>query len=241
MQLDIRVDRTKPRGEPTPVKLPHQSLQTTKPLRIDRVHLTRSAIRFSERAIDGVRFGVLPFTDLDAVISNVSNDPQWMSRARACEIDVRARFAGAAPLLVRFDYDLAAPGLNLSYRGSIARMPASALNPFLVSLEGVRIRDGLLDSADFQVDVRDDMARGRLLLLYHDLEIETLDKVSRDRDLSDALHTFIFNHFKLRARNPHEDKPALVAPLAHRRLPETPLFKFIWLTLRDGVFQTLGL
>lgn len=241
LHLEILVDRTKALGPQTPVKLPHQSLQTGKPLHIEQLRLEHSEILFSERAIDGSRFGTIPFTELEAVITNFSNDPLLMSRAKACEIDVRGRFAGAAPLLVRFEYDLSAPRLNLAYRGSIGRMSAKALNPFLVSMEGVRIRDGQLDSAAFQVDVRDDVARGQLLLLYHDLEIETLDKVTRDRDLSDALNTFIFNHFKLDTHNPHEGKPPLLAPLQHRRLPETPLFKFIWLTLRDGVFQTLGL
>ncbi len=241
LQMEILVDRTKPAGPQTPIKLPHQSLQTGKPLLIDRLRIEHSELRFSERAIDGSRFGTIPFTELEAVISNVSNDPLRMSSARPCTIDVRARFAGAAPLLVRFEYDFSAPRLNLAYRGSIGRMSVKALNPFLVSMEGVRIRDGQLDSADFKIDVRDDVARGQLLLLYHDLEIETLDKVTRDRDLSDALNTFIFNHFKLDTHNPHSGKPPRLAPLLHRRLPETPLFKFIWLTLRDGVFQTLGL
>jgi len=241
LQMEILVDRTKALGPQTAVKLPHQSLQAGKPFRLGRLRIEHSELRFSERAIDGSRFGTIPFTELNAVISNVSNDPLRMSAATPCEIDVRALFAGAAPLRVRFEYDLAAPQLNLTYRGSIGPMSVKALNKFLVSMEGVRIRDGQLDSADFKVEVRDDVARGQLLLLYHDLEIETLDKITRDRDLSDALNTFIFNHFKLDTHNPHSGKPPLLAPLLHRRLPETPLFKFIWLTLRDGVFQTLGL
>lgn len=241
LRLEILVDRTKPLGPQTPVKLPHQSLQAGKPLYIDRLRIEHSEILFSERAIDGSRFGTIPFTELSADLSNVNNDPLRMSSATPCVIDVRARFAGAAPLLIRFEYDLAAPLLNLTYHGSIGPMSAQALNPFLVSMEGVRIREGQLDSADFKVAVREDVARGQLLLLYHDLEVETLDKNTRDRNLSDALHTFIFNHFKLDTHNPHSGKPPLLAPLEHRRLPETPLFKFIWLTLRDGVFQTLGL
>src|SRR5262249_15112708 len=153
----------------------------------------------------------------------ISNDPLRMSRASACEIDVRARFANAAPLLVRFEYDLTGKALNLSYRGRFGPMAAQALNPFLVDLEGVRVRDGQLESADFNVDVRDDTARGSLKLLYHDLAIETLDKVSHHRSLSDRLHTFIFNNFKLNTDNPSSDKPVVVTPLNHPRPVETPL------------------
>lgn len=241
LRVEIEVDRTKPRGALLPAVLPHQALQRSRPLQIDQLHLTHSEVRFFERASDGSRFGELPFTHLEAVLRNVSNDPLRMSRASASEIDIRARFANAAPLLVRFEYDLTGEPLNLSYRGRFGPMDAQALNPFLVDLEGVRIRDGRLESADFNVDVRDDTARGELKLLYHDLAIETLDKVSHHRSLSDKLHTFIFNNFKLNTDNPDGDKPVMVASLIHPRPVETPLFKFIWVTLRDGVFKTLGL
>jgi hypothetical protein len=241
LRAEIEVDRTKPRGPLQPAVLPHQALQRSRPLQIDQLHLTNSEVRFFERAIDGTRFGELPFTHLEAVVRNVSNDPLRMSRASACEVDLRARFANAAPLLARFEYDLTGRQLNLSYRGRFGPMDAQALNAFLVDLEGVRIRDGKLESADFNVDVRDDTARGELTLLYHDLAIETLDKDSHHRSLSDKLHTFVFNNFKLTTDNPQHDKPAMVAPLYHPRPVETPLFKFIWITLRDGVFKTLGL
>lgn len=241
LRMEIEVDRTKPRGPLQPAVLPHQALQASRPFRIDELHLTNAELRFFERASDGTRFGELPFTHLEAVIRNVSNDPLRMSRASACEIDLRGRFADAAPLLARFEYDLASKPLNLSYRVSVGRMNAQALNPFIVDMEGVRIREGQLDSAAWQVDVRDDTARGELHLLYHDLAVETLDKATHHRDLSDVLHTFIFNNFKLNSDNPSGDKPSLTAPLWHARLAETPLFKFIWLTLRDGVLKTLGL
>jgi hypothetical protein len=240
LRLEIEVDRTKPRGPPTPATLPHQALQEAPPFRIDRLRIARSQILFTERALDGARFGRLPFTEIEATITNVSNDPTLVSFASPCEIDILARFSGASPMRARFEYDLTAKRLNMAYRVSFGRMPAAALNPFLVDLEGVRVREGVLDSADLKVVVRDDLARGELKLLYHDLEIETLDKVSRDRSLSAKVQTFIFNHFKLQSENPKKGKPALVAAVQYQRAPETPLFKFLWLTLRAGVSQTLG-
>jgi len=240
VRLDIQVDRTLPRGPATPATLPHQALQQGRPFSLAELRITRSELHFTERAIDGVRFGRLPFTDIEATITNVSNDPLRMSFASPCEIDIRARFAAASPMIARFQYDLAAKGLNLAYRVSFGPMPATALNPFLVDLEGVRVREGMLDSAVLNVVVRDDLARGDLKLLYHDLEIETLDKVSKDRSLKDAVQTFVFNHFKLRDHNPEKGKPPLVATVRYQRLPESPLFKFLWLTLRSGVSETLG-
>jgi hypothetical protein len=241
LRIEVEVDRTKPRGPSAPAKLPHQALQENPRTYIGQLRLMRSSVHFKERASDGARFGTLPFTEIDAVITNVTADPLRMSVARPCEIDIRAVFAGASRMLARFEYDLSAPLLNLAYHVSFGRMDARALNPFIVNMEGVRIREGQLDTAVFKVDVRDDLARGELRLLYHDLEVETLDKVSRDKDLKDVVQSFIFNNFKLTTENPENDKPAFVGSVSRRRQPETPLFKFIWLTLRDGIFPTLGL
>ena len=240
MRMEIEVDRNLPRGPLTPTLLPHQALRNGRPYRLEEIRITRSSIKFFERAADGTRFGRLPFTDIEGTLRNATNDPLRMSVASACEIDVRARFADASSMVARFEYDLTAPGLDLAYRVSFGPMDAKALNPFLVDLEGIRIRDGRLDSAVLTADVRDDLATGRLELRYHDLAIETLDKVELDRSLKDKVQTFIFNNFKLRNANPDGDEAAVVATLRRRRAPETPLFKFLWQTLRDGVFQTLG-
>jgi hypothetical protein len=241
LRLEIRVDRTLPRSPDTPARLPHQVLQESPPLLIDQLRIAHSRIEFMERAIDGSRFATLPFSELDAVITNVTADPLRMSRARPCEITVRTRFAGASDMLARLQYDLSAKRLNLAYHVSFGPMKAAALNQFLVDLEGVRIREGQLDSAVLKADVRDDLARGDLLLLYHDLEVETLDKISRGRSLQDKVQTFIFNNFKLRTHNPPDDKPPVRAAILLRRQPENPLFKFLWLTLRAGVVETLGI
>jgi hypothetical protein len=241
LRIEVEVDRTKPRGPSAPAKLPHQALQENPRTYIGQLRLLRSSVHFKERARDGSRFGTLPFTEIDAVITNVTADPLRMSVARPCEIDIRAVFAGASRMLARFEYDLSAPLLNLAYHVSFGRMDARALNPFIVNMEGVRIREGQLDTAVFKVDVRDDHARGQLELLYHDLEIETLDKVTRNEDLKDKVQSFYFNNFKLTTENPENDKPPFVGFVSRRRQPETPLFKFIWLTLRDGIFPTLGL
>ncbi|HEV8611860.1 MAG TPA: hypothetical protein VGQ73_00030 [Gemmatimonadales bacterium] len=241
MRAEVLVDRTRPRRPEHPVRLPHQVLQAAGLLRIDRFQIAHSQIRFSERASDGARYGTLRFDSLDVAASNLTDDPLRMSVATPCEIEVRALLEGVGPTAVRFDYDLVAPRLNLLFHGSVSRFGGRALNDILVDYEGFRIRSGELDSLWFDVTVRDDTATGKLKLLYHDLEIETLDKVSRERDLGDLLRTFIFNHFKLQSENPSSGAPPRVIALWHQRRPEDGFFRTFWRTLRAGIFQTLGI
>jgi hypothetical protein len=241
LNVRISIDNTKPSEPPDTVRLPHQSFQDVRRFLVGRLRIEHSDLQFSERDADGTRFGTLRFAELSALLTNVTNDPGLMTPATPCEIDFRALLGGAGPLVLRMKYDLSAPSLNLTYQGSIGHMDARAFNSMLVSYKGYRIRSGELDSVDFQVDVRADTARGSLTLLYHDLEVETLDKSSRGRDLKDVLQTFFFNTFKLKSKNPSHDEPARVASLWHPRTPQTPLLRFIWQTVRDGVFKTIGI
>jgi hypothetical protein len=78
-------------------------------------------------------------------------------------------------------------------------------------------------------------------VLYHDLDIQMEDKVTLEQDLMARLKTFINDKAKMHEKNPpDEDKPVTVATVARERTPQTPLIKFLWETLREGILTTLG-
>jgi hypothetical protein len=98
----------------------------------------------------------------------------------------------------------------------------------------------VLDSTWFNVDVNHDLAKGMLQLRYHDLEIETLDKVTKGRSMGNKLGTFFANHFKLKSENPPDEGPPVATSLWLQRPEQSSFFKFVWQTLKQGVFKTLG-
>ena len=242
-RVDVYLDRTAaPAPTPKPATLPHMSFQRIdRPIRIDRVRVTNGGISYSERAKDGSNPGTIRFTDLWATFYNVTNDTTRMTPSTPCTIDVRTRVAGAGRLDVTFGYYLLSSRLNMTYRGNVARMRAEPLNDLLVNLEGIRINHGVIDSTWFDIKVREDVARGNVQVLYRDLDIEMLDKVSLDRGMGARLQTFIADKTMLCDANPPDDRtPAKVVPILRERTPDTPLFKFLWGTLREGILSTLG-
>jgi hypothetical protein len=242
-RADVYLDRRMahaPRVKPA--TLPHVSFQRIgRPIRIDIIRVTNSGISYSETATDGSRPGTMRFTDLWATFYNVTNDSTRMTPSTPCTIDVRTRVAGAGRLDVTFGYYLLSTRLNMTYRGAVARMRAEPLNDLLVNLEGMRITDGVIDSTWFDIKVQEDVARGNVQVLYRDLDIEMLDKVSLDRGLGARLQTFIADKTVLNHANPPDDQtPAKVVPILRERTPETRLFKFLWGTLHEGILSTLG-
>lgn len=241
LRIDISIDKTKEKNPKSVTRLPQQYLlEVGQPVRIGRLQISRGFLGYSERARDGARFGTLPFTNIEATVSNLSNRGPTGVTGVTSLVDVRALLAGKGPLVAHFEYDLASPRLNLVYHGSLSRMDVRSLNAMLVDHQGMRIRSGQIDTLSFKVNVKDDLAKGEMRVRYRDFKIETLDKVTRERSLGDVFRTFFANNFKLIRDNPSDDDPLRVAALRLAR-DDLPLFKFIWFTLRGGLYETVGL
>jgi hypothetical protein len=121
-------------------------------------------------------------------------------------------------------------------------MNAEPMNELLENLNGIKITSGVVDSTrfDFKVD-GDDIARGTVELLYHNLDVQLEDKVTLDQKLVARLKSFINDKAKMHGENPpNENGPATVATVTRQRTPQTPLIKFLWETLREGILTTLG-
>src|SRR5262245_16210779 len=224
---------------PRPARMPHELLRKIPcPLRVDTLVVEHGRVHYSEIANDGARPGTIRFEDVLATVYDLRTDP----RADApCRIDAQLLLAGAAHTDFTLEYDLASPRLDLEYRGRIGRMPATALNEMLVDLEGFRVKSGVLDSTWFDFHVKDDLATGSVQVLYHDLDTELVDKVTLERGTSKKLQTFINNTFRLASANPGSDlAPAIVVPVRRERVPDENLVEFLWVILRIGVTETLG-
>jgi hypothetical protein len=79
-------------------------------------------------------------------------------------------------------------------------------------------------------------------VLYRDFEFQLLDKVTLNRGLGARLRTFIADKTKINHANPPDDRtPATVVAILQERPPESRLFRFLWVTLREGILSTLGL
>jgi hypothetical protein len=241
-RMDVYLDRTAgPKPPVRPARLPHVSFQSiARLIRVDVIRLTNSEIAYSEKAKDGGRPGTIRFTDLWATVYNVTNDSTRMTPSTPCTIDLRTRIAGAGQLDATFGYDLLSPTLSMTYRGTVSRMSAEPLNELLVNLEGIRIKSGVVDSTWFDFKATGDVASGRILVLYRDLEVEMLDKVTLDRGVAARFQSFYAGKTQLKDANPPKRKPAQVVTILRERPPEVQLIKFLWESLREGILTTLG-
>jgi hypothetical protein len=120
-------------------------------------------------------------------------------------------------------------------------MEARAFNETFVDLVGIRLTGGTIDSIWFDINVDAGRASGGFEMRYRDLELEVLDKVTREQALGDRLKTFLVDHIVEPQNQPEGENPAIVAIIQHERKSGDPLFKFMWDVLKSGIFTTLGI
>jgi hypothetical protein len=241
-ELEVYLDRTLvPRAQRTESVLPHRSLQKVSwNLRLDTIRIEGGRIAYSERANDGVRPGTIRFEDFSGELRDLSNLGD--DRGTRSSLHMSTRINGEGTLVADMDYDMSTRGLNMSYRGSISPMSATLFNEVLENLSGVQIRRGMIDTAWFSIGVSSDSASGQLQLNYHDLSIAFQNKDTGRRSLFDKLKSFVANAVRVRDSNPASDaRAATVATIALRRPPDMPFFGFIWVSLRQGLMETLGM
>ena len=228
-----------------PAALPHVSIRSLDRLvRIDTLVVKAAEASYSELAADGARAGMITFNDLEATFYNVTNDPLRMTPETPCNIGMRFLLAGEGRTNLGVQYDLLSQSdkLDLRYQGTIGPMNAKAFNQVLENLEGLRVTGGRLDSTWFEFDVKDDIARGKIQVLYHNLSFELRDKGSHEQSRGDHFRTFMMSHFKIRDANTPSDKGgAMIAQVHLARTPKTGFIKFLWQNIRDGLFETLGI
>jgi len=240
LEVEVALDRTVPAPPDSIRRLPHEFFRSIpRPFRVDSFRIEHSLVRYFETEVDGVRPGVIRFADTHFGVYNLNNDP--LRPSVPVVIDVRTLLAGSAPTTAVFEYDFSKPKLNLNYEGSVRDLDAQRLNEMLVDLQGIRLNSGVLDTAWFKFQVTDGVANGDLQMRYRHLSASFLNKRTRKGGLADLFKSFVANSFMLRGHNradgDHRLRTATIRGFA--REPSFPLPKFVWHTLREGLFVTV--
>ena len=226
----------------TPRAMPHRRFQSLgAQLTVDHLLLDNAGIRYSERPESGGRPGSILFAAVQGTISNLSNDPAWMSAENPLLLQVGATLADTATLRVHLIQDLASRPVDASVVGDLVHMPASGFNSILEPLEGVEFTAGGLDTMHFAYTLRDLDARGQATASFRGVTVRI---VGRDRQSGpiEAVTTLLGNLLKLRhdASDGAATDSLLTRTIHYTREPRDTYIKFVWAGLRSGMKSLIG-
>jgi len=215
---------------------------------LDSVVLQEGEIVYREDRPGHVRPGAVTFAHLQATAVNVRHVNGRRARGDAMALITTSLLQNAGRFDVGFTVPLDAPSFDMTFRGTLGAMPATALNRFIQEVFPWRIAAGEIAKVDFAAVVTNGVADGMITPLYTGLAVDVTRKGSKGilgtpgivghtvRDVA-SLAT---NLTMVKDDNPaHRRKPPRTGTIHHVFTPQETLPGFLWASVRDGLLLVI--
>lgn len=222
---------------------PHLALKRLPlPLHLDSLTINDIHVAYTEYNPITQKRGTVDLHHLKGTILNVTNDSSMLVKNNHAIANLSARIINAATINVRLDFNLTAKDGAFSYSGQIGPMEMTALNPLSRSLGLVKIDEGRVKKADFNMNGNLKGSSGNLRFYYDDLNV-TLLKEGEDGEpaTEKGFLSFLANSIVIKSSNPAEGEEPRVAKVKFERTPAASFFNLLWKSVFVGIRETIGI
>ena len=170
------------------------------PVSINSMEIENGKITYTEKNAKSRNEGDLLFTNVNATIENIRNRNLLPGDSLSITANGTLMNAAQLKLTLRQSYTDSLSGFLLNAR--VGGADLSILNPFLLPAVNVKIDKGVLDSMNFKVIGREDVALGEMNLHYHDLNVKFIKDGDPDQStFFQKILSFAANSFILKNKN----------------------------------------
>ncbi len=163
------------------VALPLGYLYKSKNLiKIDSIKLHDSYFGYEMLGKNAIETGILDFTNINASITNLTNDPVAIASNEKTVFKASGYFLDKALLSASIHFPLGSKYGEYVYGGTLDTIDMKELNPLVENLYFISIKDGQVNNINFTINANDDYAVGKLRMDYKDLKIELINKKKSD-------------------------------------------------------------
>lgn len=248
--VDVTSDKRLPRN---PNRRPHRTPQQWMDdldlaIRLDSVVVRNGALVYREHAAGRARAGVMTFAGIQATASDVVHRVDRLMVSESMSLAATARLQDAALLDVQFVIPLDAPLFDMTYRGTLGAMSATALNPFIEEVLPLRIANGQVTGINFSATVRAGVARGRITPRFTDLQVSVMRRGSEGilggggiiGGMARGIASFVANQWGVRGNNPdNPTKPPKSGRILATFRSNQTLPAFLWSGMRGGLLKVV--
>lgn len=171
---------------------------------IDSIRLNKGYIQHRQLAKNGVKSGKLLFTELQASMSNITNDSLALSKNKFARIEASTKLMGEGLISAQFDFDLKDTFNRFIGNAQIGNFDATLLNEYLEPTAYVRIRKGTISEGDIDFFADNTVGAGQMKLLYKNLHVDFLNPKdpTKNNKMGLLMKSFLANRV-VNTKNPH--------------------------------------
>ncbi len=230
--FEIHHDKSIPDGPYKRKPLPSEALRALAvTISIDTVRAQHCEVRYSERNTRADEYGTLAFTDVDALLTGLSNAPD--SAPADLHVQGSARIAGKAPASLDIRMPMGAGDPTVEIHAHVEDLSASLLNRMTDNLVNVNATAGRIHRMDMDMYGDDTGARGTMDMRYTDLHMELNNSVQ---------HAGLFSkvaNMVVRTNNMPHEKGYRKGYFTVQRKQDSSVFNYLWLCLKAGAMEVV--
>jgi hypothetical protein len=222
---------------------PHVALQRL-PLQVhlDTLRLKNIHVAYTEYNPITQKRGTIDLEHLKGTVLNVTNDSLQLTKNNHTIANLSTTIIKAAKINIRLDFNLTAKNGAFSYRGDIGPMEMTALNSLSKPLGLVKIEQGKVQRASFDIKGNLKGSSGTMRFLYKDLKITMLKEGEEGEPVKEkGFLSFLANTIIIADANPSKGEEVRVANITFERTPAASFFNLLWKGVFVGIRETVGI
>ncbi len=222
---------------------PHMALKRL-PLQVhlDTLRIKNIHVAYTEYNPITQKRGTVDLEHLKGTVLNVTNDSLQLRKNNHAIANLTTTIIKAAKINIRLDFNLTSNSGAFSYRGQIGPMDMTALNSLSKPLGLVKIEQGKVQSADFDIKGNLKGSWGTMRFLYKDLKITMLKEGEEGEPTKEkGFLSFLANTLVIADANPAKGEQVRVANITFERTPAASFFNLLWKGIFVGIRETVGI
>jgi hypothetical protein len=208
-------------------------------LKIDSLCIKSCDINFTVQAEKANDPGIITFNKIHAAIYNITNDVAYKTRSGYLVLKASALLMGKGSLDLILRGRIFDGNNTFSVNGTLSEMDAEELNPILEKNAFIYATSGRIDHMNFSFTATNRKATGKILLLYHGLNIAVKNKHTDDTTAFRERFISFFANRKILDSNPLPGEKIREGLIENDRDPERFLFHYCFRSLLAGIQRTL--
>jgi len=208
------------------------------PVRIKKLLVNDSYIEYKEKNEKSDSSGKVSFFHVQAVLSNVTNIPEFVRLNYMMHLQFNASFLNQTPFTADIQMRLNDRKGNFQLDAQMGALNAVMLNPLTEPMALAKLDKGRINGLRYHMNATNTHAKGRLTLRYDDLTVKLLKKDDNKNKYKTKLFPTLAAGLIIKKSNPQNGETRRV-DVDYTRDIHRSIFNLMWKSLYSGIKKTV--
>ncbi len=208
-------------------------------INIDSIGIMSGNISYTEHVEKANEAGTVTFDEVNARIYKITNDTVYKTEKGYFKMKAEARLMGKSRMTVLLKGRLFDRQNTFALYGSLSEMDVNVLNPVLEKNAFIYATSGRIDKMNFSFTADNTKASGKMILLYHGLDIAVKNKRTDNTTALKEQVTSIIANIIILDSNPLKRKDVREGVIDYKRDPERFILNYCAKSILAGIKSSI--